>query len=71
MGVLTIEGIVNNGQVILPSDVHLPEHLKVYVVVLDMKVEQTVHLFNPHLKNPNQVVEFEMEISKESTGDGL
>ncbi len=62
MGVLTIEGIVNNGQVKLPSDVHLPDSIKVYVVVPDMTVEPTVHLFSPHFKNPNQAGDFEMEI---------
>jgi hypothetical protein len=65
MGVLTIEGVVDNGQIKLTSDVRLPEHTKVYVVVPDMKIEETAHLFSPHLKNSNQAVEFEMEVVKE------
>lgn len=71
MGVLTIEGIVDNGQIKLVSDVRLPEHAKVYVIVPDMKLEQTVHLFSPRLKNPNQAADFEMELVEESADDGL
>jgi hypothetical protein len=71
MGILTIEGIVNNGQIKLPSDVHLPEHARVYVVVPDTKIEPTVHLFSPRLKNPHQAAEFEMQIIEESSDANL
>ena len=71
MGVLTIEGIVDNGQIKLASDVRLPEHTKVYVVVPDMKIEQTAHLFSPRLKNPEEVAEFEMEVVEESPDASL
>ncbi len=67
MGVLTIEGVVDNGQIKLASDVRLPEHTKVYVVVPDMKIEQSTHLFSPRLKNQNQAADFEMEIVKDSS----
>ena len=65
MGVLTIEGIVDNGQIKLTSNVQLPEHTKVYIVVPDMKIEQTVHLFSPRLKNPKQAGDFKIEVTKE------
>lgn len=71
MGVLTIEGIVDNGQIKLTSDVQLPEHTKVFVVVPDMKIEQTAHLFSPRLKNSDQAAEFEMEIVKEPSDASL
>ena len=71
MGVLTIEGIVDNGQIKLTSDVRLPENAKVYVVVPDMKIEQTVRLFSPRLKNPDQTTEFDMEIVEDSSDAGL
>lgn len=71
MGVLTIEGIVDNGQIKLTSDVHLPDHIKVYVVVPDMKIEPSVHLFSPRLKNPEEVAEFEMEVVEESSDASL
>ncbi|MGB9179980.1 MAG: hypothetical protein WCB68_12105 [Pyrinomonadaceae bacterium] len=71
MGVLTIEGIVDNGQIKLASDVRLPDHIKVYVVVPDMKIEQTVSLFSPHLKNSEETAEFEMEVVEESSDASL
>ncbi|MGA9995607.1 MAG: hypothetical protein WBP93_09340 [Pyrinomonadaceae bacterium] len=71
MGVLTIEGIVDNGQIKLTSDVRLPDHIKVYVVVPDMKIDQTVHLFSPRLKSPEEAAEFEMEVVEESSDASL
>jgi predicted DNA-binding antitoxin AbrB/MazE fold protein len=71
MGVLTIEGIVDNGQIKIISDVQLPEHTKVYIVVPDMKIEQTVNLFSPRLKNPEQATEFEMEVIEDSSDASL
>ena len=65
MGVLTIEGIVDHGQIKLMSDVQLPEQMRVYVVVPDMKIESTAHLFSPRLRNLNSSMDFEMEIVKE------
>ena len=67
MGVLTIEGIVDNGQIKLTSDIQLPEHTKVYIVVPDIKIEQTAHLFSPRLKHPEQVSEFKMEVVEDSS----
>jgi hypothetical protein len=71
MGVLTIEGIVDNGQIRLTSDIHLPEQTKVYVVVPDMKIERTVHLLSPRLKDSDLLVDFKMEIVKESSDASL
>jgi hypothetical protein len=71
MGVLTIEGIIDNGQIRLASDVRLPERTKVFVVVPDMKIEQTVHLFSPRLKNSDQAAEFKMEIVQEPSDASL
>ncbi|HYG81011.1 MAG TPA: hypothetical protein VD861_11520 [Pyrinomonadaceae bacterium] len=71
MGVLTIEGVVDNGQIKLNSDVRLPERMKVYVVVPDMRIEETVHLFSPRLKNPGQAEDFKMEVTAESPDDSL
>src|SRR5581483_2423153 len=41
MGVTTIEGVIENGQIRLPAAVHLPERTKVYVIIPDVE-EQTV-----------------------------
>jgi len=71
MGVLTIEGIIDNGQIKLNSDIRLPEHAKVYVIVPDMRIEETVHLFSPRLKNSGQAVDFKMEVVAESSDHSL
>ena len=39
MSVATFQGVVENGQVRLASDVHLPESATVYVVVPDSEAE--------------------------------
>jgi hypothetical protein len=62
LGVLVIEEIVDNGQIKLNSDIRLPEHVKVYVVVPDMRIEETVHLFSLRLKDPNRAMDFKMYI---------
>ena len=37
MSVVTYQGTVENGQVRLAGDIRLPEHARVYVVVLDIE----------------------------------
>jgi hypothetical protein len=70
MGVVTYEGIVEDGQIKLTSDVHLPEQTKVYIIVPDIKVEQRAHLHSPRLAHREQVNDFVMEII-ESTDASL
>ena len=70
MGVVTYEGIVEDGQIKLTSDVHLPEQTKVYIIVPDMKVEQRAQLHSPRLAHREQAGDFVMEII-ESTDAGL
>ena len=63
MGAEIFEGIVEQGQIILPSDVRLSDGTKVYVVVPGIEVkEKGVHLYSPRLAHPEQTADFEMEI---------
>lgn len=62
MSVATFEGIVEHGQIKLKADIQLPEHTIVYIIVPDMKVEQTVYLHSPRLANAKQAADFKMEI---------
>ena len=71
MPLVTYEGIVENGQVHLPSEVVLPEKATVYVVVPEVIVELekpplVVHLRSPRLKDPAMAALFELEVIKES-----
>ncbi|HEX8503545.1 MAG TPA: hypothetical protein VF659_23375 [Pyrinomonadaceae bacterium] len=57
------EGVVEQGQIKLHSDVRLPEGTKVYVVVPGVEIEaQGVRLLSPCLAHPEQAADFEMEV---------
>ena len=44
MNVVTIEGVVEHGQIRLNSDIQLPDNTKVYVVVPGMQVQQIAYV---------------------------
>ena len=71
MGVVTFEGIVDNGQIRLKTNIRLPEKTKVYVVVPDIQIEQAAHIFSPRLVHPEQAADFKMEIVEEPSDAGL
>lgn len=57
------EGVVEQGQIKINSDVRLPEGTKVYIVVPGVAVEaQGMRLLSPRLVHPEQVTDFEMEV---------
>lgn len=62
MSTTTIEGISDQGQIRLKSDVRLPDRTKVYVVIPDFQIEQAAHVFSPRLSHPEQAVDFKMEV---------
>ncbi len=65
MSIVTLEGIVQEGQIRLKTDFRLPDKTKVYVVVPDIQVEEHAHIFSPCLANPEQAIDFKMEITGE------
>jgi len=62
MGIATFEGVVEQGQIHLRTNVRLPDQLKVFVIVPDFRVEQVAHVFTPRLVHAEQVTDFKMEI---------
>jgi hypothetical protein len=60
MSIATFEGIVENGQIQLKSNIRLPDKTKVYVVVPDIQVEQVAHVFSPRLAHLEQAADFKM-----------
>jgi len=63
MSVTTFEGIVEQGQIKLASDVRLPEHTKVYIIVPDIELkEKRLTLQSPRLAHPARAADFEMEV---------
>src|SRR5438270_12165724 len=63
MSAETFEGVVEQGQIKLNSDVRLPDGTKVFIVVPDIEIEETgVHLRSPRLAHPEQAADFVMEV---------
>ena len=58
MALLTVEGIVENGQIRLCEPIILPEHTKVYVVVPDVAPVSHAHIASPRLVHPEQAADF-------------
>jgi len=67
MSVLTLEGIIEHGQIRLKTHVSLPDNTKVYVVVPGIAVEQGAHIFSPPLARPEGAADFKMEVVEEDS----
>jgi hypothetical protein len=67
MSVVTFEGVVEQGQVKLPTNVCLPENAKVFVVVPEMQIEGVAKISSPRLAHPEQAKDFEIELIEEPT----
>lgn len=67
MSIQTLEGIVEQGQIKLVSDIQLPEKTKVFVVVPETNDESKIHIHSPRLKNPTDMEHFKMEIVEDDT----
>jgi hypothetical protein len=65
MGIVTLEGIVERGQIRMTPDVRLPDKTKVYVVIPGIRSERVAHIFTPRLAHPEQAADFELEIVEE------
>ena len=68
MPIVTLEGVVEHGQIKLVTPIPLPENTKVYVVIPDLRSEPSARLVSPRLAHPEQVADFQMEVS-EDPGD--
>lgn len=67
MAILTVEGIVENGQIRLRDHVVLPEHTKVYVVVPDTEPALTARAYSPRLAHPEQAADFAKQVIEVAT----
>ena len=66
MKVTTLEGKVENGQIKLPENIHLPEKRTVYVIIPDMEEIPATYIGSPHLLHPEQATDFRKEVIEES-----
>jgi hypothetical protein len=71
MSIVTLEGVVEHGQIRLTNDVQLPDHTKVYIIVPSVVVEQTAHTSSPRLVRPEQVADFTLEIIEDTSDAGI
>lgn len=71
MNVVTFEGVVENGQIRLNSDVRLPDRTKVYVIVPGFESKPVAHIFTPRLVHREQVADFKKEIVEALPDAGL
>jgi hypothetical protein len=62
MSVMTLEGVVEQGQIRLSSNIRLKDHTRVLVVVPDYGTDETHRIVSPRLVRADQLVDFEMEI---------
>jgi len=62
MSIVTIEDVVEHGQIRLKSDTQLPDNTKVYVVVPGMQIQQIAHIVSPRLVHPEQAADFKLEV---------
>jgi hypothetical protein len=62
MPILTLEGIVENGQIWLRNYVMLPEHTNVYVVISEVETVPQTHVYSPRLVHPEQAADFAKQV---------
>ena len=62
MAILTVEGIVENGQIRLRDQVVLPEHAKVYVVIPDAETAPLARAYSPRLVHPEQAADLTKQV---------
>ena len=71
MQVTAFEGVVENGQIRLKTNIRLPEKTKVYVVIPDLGTRQIVHVFSPRFAHPEQAADFQKEVIEELPNAGV
>jgi len=71
MEVMTLEGVIDNGQIRLKNNVRLPDKTVVYVIVPGVRVERLVQVVSPHLVRREHAGDFEMQITEADPNAGV
>ena len=71
MSIVTLEGVVENGQIRLKNNVRLPENTTVYVIVPGAEIQGIARISSPRLAHPEQSVDFKMQVVDESSNAKL
>lgn len=65
MTVMTLEGVVDRGQIRLKGDIHLPDNTTVYVVVPGvpaLRSPRSLRVSTPHLLHREDTADFAMQV---------
>ncbi len=65
MRVATYEAMVENGRIVLPDDLQLPERTRVYIVVPEIPDPPRFQIRTPRLRHPEEAGEFVKEVVEE------
>jgi hypothetical protein len=71
MQVKAFEGVIENGQIRLKTNINLPDKTKVYVIIPDFEAQKVVHVYSPRLAHPEQAVDFKKEVIEELPNAGV
>ena len=71
MKMMTVSGIVENGQIRLADNVHLREKTLVYVIVPGVEIPSGASLAGPKLVHPEQAADFEMKVVEDTQVAGI
>lgn len=66
MQVTTYEGIVENGQIRLKTNVNLPNKTKVYIIIPELETQKRVRIFSPRLIRSEQAIDFKKEVIEDA-----
>ena len=69
--IMTLEGIVEDGQIRIPANIRLPESTKVYVVVPGIDVTHSARLHAPRLAHPEQANDLVRSVVEEGSDAGV
>lgn len=64
MSVMTLEGVVEGGQIRLNPSVRLPENTRVYVLVPGAQSEPVARVASPRLAHPEQGKDFVLDVTE-------
>jgi hypothetical protein len=62
MSIVTLEGIIEKGQIRLKSELKLPGKTQINVVIHNMHVENAAQIFSPRLADPSQSNDFKIGV---------